>query len=191
MTTSMVVPKFLSENIQSIRDFLGKKMNEATGAIIQIQKSKPHTFPFKLPAGTSWESIIINFKNDYDVEIHVRDIKHPTGFADMGFADKRRLGEPTEQWWFLELLARKNRILLMTDPEWKQEFVKRKELLSAQLKHYFNIDSDPFESYKRKKAYVIKMTVFKQDEVIDIAPKKSKNERISEEVLDIFGGLNS
>jgi hypothetical protein len=114
-----------------------------------VEKSTSHTnkFPFKIPSGITWQNIIIQFINNDTVNIQVAGHSHQTGFADMGFVDKRT-NKPTVQWGLLSVLAKNDGFLSSSSNEARDNYKKHKQLLSEKLKNYFNIEPDPFEPYK-------------------------------------------
>ncbi len=79
---------------------------------VSMEKSSTNTskFPFKIPAGTTWQSIIIQFINSNTVNIQVAGHSHQTGYADMGFVNKKT-SKPTIQWSLLSVLAKNNGFL--------------------------------------------------------------------------------
>lgn len=112
--------------------------------------------PFKIPAGTTWESILITFNNEEAATIQVAGKSHNTGYADMGFVDKRK-DTPNLQWGLLLLLARKGGLLEASDADAQQRYKKHKQLLSDRLKDYFGMQTDPMEPYNG--GYKIRMTL--------------------------------
>lgn len=150
-----------------------------------IEKSTSHTnkFPLKIPAGTTWQNIIIQFTDSNYVNIQVAGHSHPTGYADMGFVDKRT-SKPTIQWALLSLLAKGGGELPNSSSDASDNYKKHKQLLSEKLRGYFNIESDPFEPYKG--GYKTRMTL--------VPPPAKKGEpkndySITDEVDDMFRDL--
>ena len=150
-----------------------------------IEKSTSHTnkFPFKIPAGTTWQNIIIQFTDSNFVNIQVAGHSHQTGYADMGFVDKRT-NKPTIQWGLLLVLAKNGGLLSASSGDARDKYKKHKQLLSDKLKDYFDIEPDPFEPYKG--GYKTKITLAPPP------PQKSKVEdtySTTDEVEDIFSDL--
>jgi hypothetical protein len=104
-------------------------------------------FPFKIPAGTHWNNIIIKFLDDEHVEIHVKRLKHKTDFKEMGMIGKGKIPEPSEQWLFMKVLAKCQGEITIKDPEAKEKYKKQKQTLTETLRNYFSIDYDPFYPY--------------------------------------------
>jgi|GEM_PF-3330418 len=115
-------------------------------------------FPFTIPAGTVWETIIIQFTSNNYVNVQVAGHSHATGYADMGFANKNTK-EPIIQWGLLLILAKNGGSIKMSDGDASNNFKKQKQLLSDKLKNYFGIDYDPFRRYSSKDGYKIKITL--------------------------------
>lgn len=127
-------------------------------------------FPFKIPAGTHWNQIIVKFLNDETVEIWVKKQRHTANFKEMGMVGKGNIPEPSEQWLFLKVLAKCNGELSIKDPDAKDKYKKQKQALSESLKSYFSIDYDPFFPYqhsleKSGNSYKIKLTLIPPPEI--------------------------
>lgn len=105
-------------------------------------------FPYKIPAGTHWNNVIIKFLNDEEIEIHVKKLKHITNYKEMGMIGKGKVPEPSEQWLFMKVLALCNGEIAIKDPEAKDKYKKQKQALTEILRNYFSIDYDPFYPYK-------------------------------------------
>ncbi len=105
-------------------------------------------FPFKIPAGTHWNNVIIKFLNDEEIEIHVKKLKHITNYKEMEMIGKGKIPTPSEQWLFLKVLAQYQGEITIKDPEAKDKYKKQKQALTETLRNYFSIDYDPFYPYK-------------------------------------------
>jgi len=191
ITTTVSELKRALKNMQgSVAMFIQQathKVEITSMPIVQavIEKSTSHTnkFPFKIPAGTTWQNIIIQFTDSNYVNIQVAGHSHPTGYADMGFVDKRT-NKPTIQWALLSLLAKGGGELPASSSDASDKYKKHKQLLSDKLKDYFNIEPDPFEPYKG--GYKTRMTL--------VPPPSKKGEpkedySMTDEVEDIFSDL--
>jgi hypothetical protein len=146
--------KIVGETVIALRN-AGQKKN----------KDKPdNTFPHKLPAGTQWENITMQFLDQNQAAISVRGLKHSTDFIGMGFMDDRTK-KPNQQWALLRILAQQGGEIARKDPDAKDQFKKTKENLAKGLQHYFTLDYDPFYPYnpqlpnKTERSYKIKMTL--------------------------------
>ena len=115
--------------------------------------------PIALPKETKWEHIVIKFKNGHDVLITLKnseDFQYKANYKEMGFQDNKRL-IPNVQWKLLELLSKHNGELSWKNQDALLVMKKRKQLLSEQLQDYFQLKEDPFEVYRREKAYRLKL----------------------------------
>lgn len=132
---------------------------------IILQKPKNKRIQLrKFPTDTKWNDIVIQFLNDHEVIVRVKNETHQTTYEAMGFQDeKKKL--PNKQWQFLRLLAFKN-----GEISWENNrdlslqqinsIKKQKQLLTEALKAYFQIyDDEPFYDYKKEKAYKIKLNL--------------------------------
>lgn len=131
---------------------------------VVLQKPKNKRIALKrFPPDTKWQDITIRFLNEHEVIVEVKNETHQTNYEVMGFGDaKTKL--PNKQWGFLRLLSFKGGELSWEnnkDLPVKQinSIKKQKQLLAEELKAYFQIDEDPFYSYKQEGAYRIKMTL--------------------------------
>ncbi len=132
-------------------------------ANVEKKDDKPK-FPYKLPAGTRWEEMIIKFLDDENVYIQIKQFKLNTYYKDMGFIGKGKNPNPSEAWAFLRVLSKLNGELAITDKEAKDRYKKQKEFLAKSLQSYFSIDYDPFYPYrssseKSGNSYKIKITL--------------------------------
>jgi len=122
--------------------------------------------PLKLPSGTRWEHITIQFL-DYDkVKILAPShFKKITDFRKMGFENLKN-GKPNTQWKLLYDLSRYRGDLSWTIATYRRrvdshplstpKIRKQIQILSQGLKQYFDIDDQPFYDYIKYKAYKTK-----------------------------------
>lgn len=149
------------------------------------QKPLGPKFPYKIPAGTQWNQVIIKFLDDERVDIYVKKQKHTTDFKEMGFVGKGKIPEPSEQWTFLKILAQCNGEITIKDESSKDTYKQQKHLLTESLQNYFSIDYDPFYPYKSSpekqgNSYRIKLTL--------LPPPNRKREKIIEDMEeDVLG----
>ena len=116
--------------------------------------------PTELPPGTKWEDITIEFTDGHTVRITAPGFRGRTDYIRMGFENKRKLS-PNVQWKFLQELAELHGEMLWRDvTETAIRNKKRKQLLSDTLKHYFQIDKDPFLPYKQARKYKSRFHLF-------------------------------
>ncbi len=140
-------------------------LNESLKALRQKESLKAGPrFPYKIPAGTYWNNVIIKFLNDEKVEIWVKRLKHIADFKEMGMVGKGKVPTPCEKWLFMKVLAKCYGELSIKDPEAKDKYKKQKQALTETLRNYFSIDYDPFYPYqscpeKRGNSYKIKLTL--------------------------------
>ncbi len=157
---------------------------------------KKNKFPYKLPAGTKWENIIIKFLDEENVLISVRKKEFETNFKDMGFVDNRwAIPRPNEGWIFLRILAKHNGEITPTNPDAKDTYKKQKELVSKTLQFYFTIDYDPFypydpyPPYKHERSYKIKIQLIPppvKEQKSSIIDKKSAEDELNEELEEFY-----
>jgi len=122
--------------------------------------------PLKLPSGTRWEHVTIQFL-DYDkVKIQAPNhFKRIADFRKMGFENLKN-GKPNTQWKLLYDLSRYRGDLSWTIATYRKrvdshplstpKIRKQIQRLSESLKQYFNINEPPFYDYVKFEAYKTK-----------------------------------
>lgn len=134
-----------------------------------IQSPKKKIIALNIPENTRWENITINIPNENNITILIGNNKYETNYKKMGFNDNRK-NCPNKQWWFLMILATRNGSIAWEDFEKDNKisklslkdinkFKKTKQSLVKSLRDYFKIEDDPFYSYKKEKAYKIKINL--------------------------------
>jgi len=122
--------------------------------------------PLKLPSGTKWEHVTIQFL-DYDkVKIQAPNkFSKIVNFQKMGFENLKN-GRPNTQWKLLYDLSRYRGDLSWTIATYRKKvdshplstpkIRKQIQRLSGSLKQYFNINEPPFYDYVKYEAYKTK-----------------------------------
>jgi len=125
--------------------------------------------PLKLPSGTKWEHITIQFL-DYDkVKIQAPNkFNKVVNFRKMGFENQKN-GKPNKQWELFYNLARYRGDLSWTITTYRKKvdshplstpkIRKQIQRLSNSLKEYFNINDAPFYDYTKIGAYKTKFSL--------------------------------
>ncbi len=142
-----------------------KRVNiDIMGRFVAPLPSTKEIYPPKLPPGTKWEDITIEFVDGYVVRITAPGFRGRTDYIRMGFENKKTLS-PNVQWKFLQELA-----VSYGEMSWRDmtgmaiRNKKRKQLLSDTLKHYFQIDKDPFLPYKQARKYKTRFHLFPESD---------------------------
>lgn len=112
------------------------------------------------PEGLRWNEISVRFLNNEEVLIKYRGETFSTGYAAMGFCNKRSKSF-NKQWGMFIDFAKNNGIL----PTNKSYFLKecfdktkqQKRKLSQTLQNYFGIKDDPFQKHHAVKNYCLKI----------------------------------
>jgi hypothetical protein len=134
----------------------GSGIQEVAGPLSPVPTSKI-VQPVTLPPGTEWEELTIKFVNGENVKIAAKGKTLGSyNCKELGFEDGRR-HKPNKQWELLYLLSRSGGELNWSQAAAHPSAKKIKERLSKALKAVFPIDQDPFRSYKKFKAYKIKV----------------------------------
>jgi len=149
---------------------------------VLLQKPKNKRIQLRnFPSDLRWEEISIQFLNEHEVIVKARDDTLQATYETMGFQDERRK-LPNKQWQFLRLLSLKNGEISWENNQGlplKQinSIKKQKQLLSEALKAYFQVSSDePFDDYKKEKAYKIKLTLVPEQGLKDIDEREAYDE---------------
>jgi len=117
----------------------------------------------KLPSGTKWEHITIQFLDYERVKIQAPDkFSKIVNFQKMGFENLKN-GKPNTQWKLLYNLSRYRGDLSWTIATYRRrvdshplstpKIRKQIQRLSESLKRYFNINEPPFYDYVKYEAY--------------------------------------
>jgi len=122
--------------------------------------------PLKLPSGTKWEYITIQFLDYERVKIQAPDkFSKIVNFQKMGFENLKN-GKPNTQWKLLYDLSRYRGDLSWTISTYRKKvdshplstpkIKKQIQRLSSTLKEFFNINDAPFYDYAKIRAYKTK-----------------------------------
>ncbi len=151
---------------------------------IEAKKGRLIT-PLSLPSSIYWEDIRVTFVDSQTVLIEFPTIskKITVGYMDMGMWDGRNM-KPNAQWMIWRTLAKTGGRI-----EWGGRYVspqvkKQKQLLSAALSSYFNIEGDPFQVYRQVKSYEIKMTLIDTFSIPPINEDKEEYDNMTPSVFE-------
>jgi len=121
------------------------------------------------PLDTKWEDMTWTFLTNELVKVEAKGVTKKYLYSELGFTDRRKGDSPDTRWAILSELAKNN-----GEITWKTNInSKEKNMMSAavrdirkRLKDFFNIDDDPFHSYRKTKSYKTKFTI-KDNRYID------------------------
>jgi len=156
---SAIIPKKQTGNLKQTDEIITKVML-VDGSKVSVESAKTdekHRFPHKLPSGTMWENITIQFTDDDTAQVLVKGKKETVHYRDMGLEGKG--GKPSVLWVFLRVLAKCSGEITITDPEANTRYKKQKQGLTEALQSYFSLDFDPFHPYATAKAYKTKFVI--------------------------------
>lgn len=129
--------------------------------------------PFQTPADMTWNRLIIEFANDEVVKVTAGGVVDHKTFADMGFVDRRKSDQqpqPDELWGHLRTLAEHDGRIAWKDPlrvSSRERYKVKKWIgdIRARLRAFFpGIPGDPFEPYRKVRAYQTKFILRWADE---------------------------
>lgn len=124
---------------------------------------------FPTPPGTNWYAVSIRFLSEETVQIIAKSDSEGRNFREMGFMD-RRTNNPDKLWWTLRLFAKHNGEISWETPGLPREPGKLKSYIKdirKRLKHLFQIEDDPFEPYRKVRAYKTKFNIRLLDDIED------------------------
>ena len=121
----------------------------------------PQLIPIRTEPGTTWKQVLVEFLDQERVRVSVPGHVEKRSFVEMGFRDRRKLGEQADVLWeLLRLLAREEGQLGSADSKRlipAASFGKVKRWVSdirSRLRALFpDIGGDPFKPYRTAKAY--------------------------------------
>ena len=122
--------------------------------------------PFPTPKGTTWNQIRIEFRPNESARISAGGITKTLTFVEMGFSDGRKRNAPTPDslWGLLKNgfgqhegeISWSDRVL---DTKVSNQLKSNVKELRIRLKALFDINDDPFHSYRSLKSYKTKFFV--------------------------------
>lgn len=158
---------------------IAETLEKARNQEININATK--RFPYKLPPNISWSDIVIKFLDGHNIQIVAGKQVYKANYKEMGLDDSRQL-KPNLQWALLKALSENNGGVSWKEGNAKNNVKKQKQLLSIKLKNYFNIESEPFYSYKKQLGYQIKITLVPESGSInDHMPAYQENDEDEED----------
>jgi hypothetical protein len=130
---------------------------------IRVSPSSKHPVKtFRLLDGLRWDEVTIEFASRDSVRITARGESKTFMFSDIGFADGRKGDRPDSQWDTLYHLAQRHGELAWSDyrkgPINTGAKTRIKEI-RKRLRAVMQIEDDPFESYRKVKAYKTKFAL--------------------------------
>lgn len=161
------------------------KVNSIIEKVIRetIKKTIPpkNRFPYELPQDFPWSKVTIKFIDGHNIKIVAGDYLHDADFKELNFQNSKNK-KPNVQWKLLEFLSESKGKISWNSRFASPKIKKRKQLLSDGLKEYFQIESNPFFTYRREKGYKIK---------INLAPESgSINDVLPQDEIDIESAYN-
>jgi hypothetical protein len=112
--------------------------------------------PVMVPLGMTWERLVIEFVRDEIVKVIAGEAVEHRTFMELGFRDNRKTEEePDIAWAFFKILAQQNGEI---SPEtYIDKAKKHVQTLRSRFRTCFpSIQGDPFEPYRRARAYKTK-----------------------------------
>jgi hypothetical protein len=136
-------------DVGKIAEAFGKRRPKRVQAVV----------PFPTPPGTTWEQVTIEFANDEHVKVVAGNIEDHRSFAEIGFADRRKVADtPDRLWELLVALAEREGRASFDDPSSplmapSDDMKRRFSDLRQRLQAYFGIQEDPLEPYAHVNGY--------------------------------------
>lgn len=111
-----------------------------------------------IPKNIFWEDVSIRFISDESVEIRAGTPLGVKNFIELGFKD-RRSDKPDYKWEALKLLAKNGGEISWKDKSASLKWKPHIKTLRKRLRNYFDIQDDPFYSYRRSGGYKTKFSI--------------------------------
>lgn len=167
----LVHNKNLGDLSRRLKTFVGSRSLKKEK--IRPQEPKPlritPIIPFPTPKGTSWYDVSIRFLSNETAELKAGSKSEGKNFAEMGFMDNRNK-RPNKLWKVLMLFGSHNGEIswetLGLPLDINKNLKKHVHRLRHRLKQLFQIDDDPFEKYRKVKAYKSKFKIELLDKFI-------------------------
>ena len=104
---------------------------------------------------SSWDEVQITFVSNESIRIQAGDLDKPFSYAELGFKDGRKVDTPDTRWRTLQKLAQHGEISWETDTDQKIRNIAQKAIqdIRKKLKEITGLEDDPFEPYRKVKAY--------------------------------------
>ena len=114
---------------------------------------------FPTPPDATWGDVSIRFVDGYTVSVKVKAVTGVLNYTQMGMASRKN-GNPTVQWGLLRTFAEGHGTLDWSSPGADRRNQKRRELLAANLRSFFRIESDPFRLTRNGKGWQTRFSIF-------------------------------
>ena len=139
-TSTEIVPNYLATP--------GAKriMEEFRQTIVPDVPEAASTAFFPTPPNATWSDVRIRLVDGHTAAIVVGSAHGVFSYVQMGMVN-RKSGAPSVQWELLRAFAANHGILTWWSPQADRRNQKRRELLGRQLREFFRIDGDPFETF--------------------------------------------
>lgn len=148
--------------LESAAQFIEKAKNVHIDVVMNFMKTasqRPGIMPIRLPPGVGWNGLTIEFLDDCRVKIVARGFSQVASYSELIGFQNQRTKKPNDQWEFLKLLAKNNGELSWDYQNATISGKKKKQLLAEALRNVFQLNEDPFYSYRIIKAYKVKFTL--------------------------------
>jgi hypothetical protein len=143
--------------------FLSREIDDGilSPAAMSPARKKQPLGRFPVIGGLRWDEVTITFIDNDMVRIAARDKVGIFTFTEMGFKDGRS-GKADKLWRFFHVLAQEGGELTWSSKT--KQSIKRNapayvKIIRDRLQVLMGIDDDPFENYKKVKAYKTKFTL--------------------------------
>jgi hypothetical protein len=124
-----------------------------------LRKKKGPLVLFPTPPDSTWEDVHVRFKDGHTVSIRVKSETGMFNYTQMGMASRKN-GNPTVQWELLRTFADEGGTLVWSSSKADRRNQKRREILAANLRCFFQIDTDPFRLTPDRKGWEANFHIF-------------------------------
>jgi hypothetical protein len=121
--------------------------SEASDTSDQAEEVKRGMVSFPTPAGAQWSEVKMRFTDGHTLSIKVGGVGGLYNYTNMGM-ENAHTRKPNLQWELLQNFAERRGILTWESPHADDRNKKRCSRLSEDLRTFFQIESNPIESYQ-------------------------------------------
>jgi len=159
------IPTFPSPTLSLLSD-TEDEVYEDEEIIQELTETRDDCIPILGAVPKSWQSVAIQFLDQERVRIIYPGLKGDLimTYKDMGFADKRKIDTPDQNWKFLRALALGSGQIDWGDKNANFSVKKKKQSVKDRLCSLFKLEEDPFERYSKKSGYILKLVLLPDNE---------------------------
>ena len=141
---------------------IAEKLEKADRKLHRMRPLGEASTVFPSPPSLQWEDVTITFVSRDSIKIEAKGASEIYMFSDIGFRDGRKRDLPDSHWEKLQAFAEYGGRIAWDTPipsEVRKGLKKSVSIIRKRLKSLMRIESDPFEAYRKHRAYVVKFKI--------------------------------